>query len=1229
MALSFTEEQKKVIELRNRNILVSAAAGSGKTAVLVERILRLITDEKHPVDIDRLLIVTFTNAAASEMRERIGAAIEKQLQKTPESLHLQRQATLLHNAQITTIDSFCLFVLKNNFNEIDLDPGFRVMDPTEGELLKQDIINDIFEELLSGEDTKEDVIWLLETFGGKEKSLEDALLQMHNFSRSFPWPERWLQERYRDYKKCSPKEVMDSDWGKLLQYYVEQELLGMKENLSTALQICGEADGPYMYRDALESDKELLELLEKKSWEEQFLLCKEASFVRLSSKKDGGVSEEKKLLVKSMRDKVKADFSGLKKKYFALSPENICRQMGEMERAAHTFLDMVLLFGERFSEKKREKNLLDFADIEHFALNILTETEEENGEFSWRPSKTALDYSSYFYEIMIDEYQDSNLVQEYLLQSISGESENRYNRFMVGDLKQSIYKFRLARPEIFLEKYEVYTEEDSETQRIDLHKNFRSRPEVLNSVNDVFYQIMGQKLGKITYDSKAALFPGASYEDGEADYKTELLLLKKEGKDEKRREAEMVAGRILELAGSFPVTDKETGELRPARFGDMVVLLRTNMGWDEELRAVFAEYGIPASVTSKTGYFTAKEVQLILNFLRVIDNPRQDIPLYGVLKSLSGRFTEEEIVLLKSMEGENLYENLLLAASRNVNIPDVNIPDINIPNVNIPDVNTPELPLEVTEKASGLLQQIDKYRALVPVMPIHKLLRQYLKETGLLPYLAALPGGEQRVANVKMLLEKAESYEKTSYFGLFPFLRYIEQLQKYSLDTGEAGLQDDSLNAVRIMSIHKSKGLEFPICFVSGLAKKINQMDTAGAFLSDMDLGMGLEYRNPETRIKGQDLRKNLIARKMQLDNLGEELRILYVAMTRAKEKLILTGAVADYEERMLSYAYLEHYKEEKLPFGVLSRSGSFLEFLLPALIRPVDSIRVRVLSAEALEKNTAGTVFLRDTDMQLQRLQLEERLFRPHKEPLGSEAEKEQAHLRESLKEQLSFRYGHENLKGLFVKTTVSELKMAAMEEKDEAAYRLFEIPEVVPYIPEFMEEKAAVAGTTRGTAYHKVLELIEFSDIQELKDWKAAMAVMIAEGSLDASYPELLNPEKLQRFLDSPLKKRMEEAEKSHVLWKEQPFVLGLSATELNREFPPEEIVLMQGIVDAFFEEDGELVVVDYKTDAVKTEAELRKRYETQLDYYAKALHQLTGKTVKEKVMYSFGLNREVKIS
>ena len=1214
MAIRFTDSQQRVIDSRGRNLLVSAAAGSGKTAVLVERIIQLITDKERPLDIDRLVVVTFTDAAAGEMRERIGAAIEEKLKEEPENLHLQRQATLIHHALITTIHSFCLFVIRNNFNDIGLDPGFRVADTGELELIKQDVLKEIFEKRLENQETKQDFTLLLDTLaaGGSQKGLEELILRLYTFSQSFPWPKRWLKQRLKDYR-IPEGGIEHTDWGKLLAELLKGEWQQLTEAIEETRLLCRQEGGPALYEAALESDLETVSLLATKDFGQQYVLLKDLKFARLSGKKQEGVEEEKKEAVKQKRERIKEDIKAIRERYFPFSPEGLEERMKEIQRVEQILVEVVLEFADCFEEKKREKNLIDFSDMEHFALEILTEQlpeGEQTGEDSWIPSKTAIDYRTYFQEIMIDEYQDSNLVQEYLLKSISGEWEGRYNRFMVGDLKQSIYKFRMARPEIFLEKYEAYTREESERQCIPLHQNFRSRKQVLDSVNAVFEQLMTKELGKIDYTSEEALHEGAEYpaQEEPGTYTTELLLLEKPEREERKAEAKMVAHRIGQLMKELKITDKETGELRDICYRDIVILLRSSSGWDEVFYQELAGAGIPVMLTSKTGYFQAKEVQILLNFLKVIDNPRQDIPLYGVMTSLLGRFTREEIAWLRKGGEGCLYDNLVRAAEGEAT------------------GRTEESQEEeeasqrgkagLGEKCRTFLASIRSYRRKVAIIPIHQLLREYLKETGYLYSFMALPGGEQKAANVNMLVKKAEAYEKTSYFGLFHFIRYMEQLQKYEVDSGEAGLADEGQDAVKIMTIHKSKGLEFPVCFLCGLHKPFNQQDSRQACIMDMDLGLGLEYRNPVKRIRCTDLRKNVIARKLELENLGEELRVLYVAMTRAKEKLILTGLVKDYEKQMLSYSSLENRRERKLPFSILTHSQGYLNWILAAVRRPCPSIRVVNWDTHRMGEELKGKAIKQEW----LRLELEKKL-----EEYGQTRKEESSRLKEAL----SFTYAHNELQGLYAKTTVSELKKRTMEILDksgEGAHELFAEKEVIPYLPAFMEEEKKVAGTTRGTAYHRVLELIDYSRLSDWNSLHSQMEELAQRGVLDRDYLPLLQKEKMEAFLGSGLAERMKKADKEKRLFREKPFVLGLPASLLDDRFPQEEKVLIQGIIDAWFEEEGELVLVDYKTDRISAPEELLLRYRGQLKYYQMALEQLTGKKVKEKLLYSFALGRAI---
>ncbi len=1214
MALTFTPEQQKVIDLRNRNILVCAAAGSGKTAVLVERIIEIVTDEEHPVDIDRLLVVTFTNAAAAEMRERIGKALSARLCQTPDNVHLQRQVSLLHNAQITTIDSFCLFVIRNNFNDIGLDPGFRIADEGELRLLKQDTLTELLEQQY--QEKNKSFLSCVEYFtgGSNDRLLEEYISKLYEFSMSYPWPEDWISQCMRGYKITSVSELEETDWCHYIIRYIRTLVAESIADLDIALQLTERPDGPYMYGETLEKEKEMLsKLTQIETFAGFYEAFTTVSFGRLPSKKDDSVNPLLREKVQLLRKNLKKRLDDIREAYLVLSPEKVVERMEAAAPNVEELLLLVLAYKELLDQRKRRDNMIDFHDMEHFALDILLSRQEDG---SVLPSTAAREYRAHFKEILIDEYQDSNLVQELLLKSISGEEDENYNRFMVGDVKQSIYKFRLARPELFIEKYIGYTKEASNRQRIDLHRNFRSRPQVIDSVNSVFSRMMRPELGGVDYDEEAALYQGAVFPESETGtedpaanpYRTEYLVI---GKDEESRlttrgqEAAAIAHKIRELYASLKVADKETGKLRPVRYSDIVILLRTTAGWAEEFKAVLEQEGIPAYVSSRTGYFQTVEIKVLMQLLRVIDNPLQDIPLYGTMKSFFGGFEEEEIAKIRAEDKQApLYELLINYDG------------------------------EEKEKVQEFLKWLSGYRRKTAYTPIHKLIQDILTETGYLDYVTARPGGSQRRANVEMLLTRAAAFENTSYYGLFHFLRYMEQLEKYEVDYGEADILDENADVVRIMSIHKSKGLEFPVCFVAGLSKRFNMQDTTGRMIADADMGIGVDYVDEELRLQSKTLKKRAVALKMKLDTLGEEMRVLYVAMTRAREKLILTGMTADVDQFEAELSKQKEFgsfdRSGKIPFSVLAGASCYLDFLFPCLDE-VTLIRPKEL-------------FLADVQGAVVEIDRKQKLL------AGKDGENKQ--IMTELSGRFEKIYPYQYLSDLFVKTTVSELKKKAIHDLSfrsmedlnlgdgakgndtEQAFtaQWFEEPEIVPYIPSFISSTEEMSGTDRGSAYHKVMELLDFAKLGECrepdvdKQLNEQLEQFVEEGRLTVQWRESIDNRKIRTFLKSSLAKRMGRAAQLGRLRREQPFVLGLPASRLGGQFPESEQVLIQGIIDVFFEEDGRIIVADYKTDRVKAPEELITRYQVQLDYYAQALTRLTGKEVTEKIIYSFALGREI---
>lgn len=1273
MGMKFTPEQQRVIELHNSNILVSAAAGSGKTAVLVERIIRMICDGEHPADIDRLLIVTFTNAAAAEMRERIAAGITARLETDPGNEHIQKQSALLHNAQITTIDSFSLFLIRNHFNEIGLDPDFRVADEGEIKLLQQEVLAQLLEDAYAGQfvpETPEQFHACVEYFcpGGRESVLEQHILNLSRYAGSFPWPAEWLEERKNDYAAGDMEALVHSDYGQYLTERVNRTVEGCLEKLREVKRLCELPDGPYMYGELTEAEIEQLERLTScKDLEEQAAKIPAVTFARLPSKKDDSVDPAKRELAKAIRNSVKDTLSDLSESYFKTPLELAVEQGKACREPLRMLLDLVLEFDRRLLAAKQERHLIDFSDMEHYALQILLKrekVEESDGtgtdrtETKYRivPSDVAMEYRQYFQEILIDEYQDSNLVQEYLLSAISGEEEGRYNRFMVGDVKQSIYKFRLARPELFLEKYDTY-QETGDLCRIDLAKNFRSRIQVVDAVNDVFSRIMSREIGGIAYDDKAALYPGAVYPAQEDPaYGSELLLIRKPEKGEREEsgigeqhaegagvlvdydnvrqlEALAIAARIKQLKGSLQVMEKSTGELRPVRYSDMVILLRTTSGWDEEFKKILEQQGIPVYITSKTGYFGALEVQELLQFLRVLDNPRQDIPLFGVMQSVFGGFTQEEIAQIRSGgEGHSrkrmtLYEALKEVAQSGRTVEE---------GEEISAGESAGEEAELSQKADTFLQRIGHYRDLTPFTSIRDLLQRILDDYDYLNYVTALPAGSKRRANVEMLLTMASAFEKTSYFGLFHFIRYMEQLEKYDVDYGEADTLDENADVVRIMSIHKSKGLEFPVVFVSGLSKRFNMQDANQSLIVDMDLGVAVDYVDSVRRIKNKTLRRTVLSAKMKEDNLAEELRVLYVALTRAREKLILTAVLDKADEK---WELAQMTGQERLTYLDFCEAGSYMDFLLPIL--PQTGIAVKTLRTEDL----AVEELREQLRMGDRREQL--RLIACGETTLTGDPEENERKLM-YLRERFAYQYPHPGLQKLYTKTTVSELKIAAMAEKDEAAFHTFEEKEVVPYIPGFRREQEKVSGAVRGNAFHRTMELLDFTYLftesglftgcpNNYEEYRRGLDKNRLQNRLEEflqretislrlteEYAKAVSLPKILNFLEQELAYRMWRAQEQGLLYREQPFVLGIDAKRLDPDLPEGEKVLIQGIIDVFFIEDGEIVLLDYKTDVIDSLEALWNRYNVQIQYYEEALTKLMQMPVKERILYSFYLEK-----
>ena len=1216
MERKWTPAQKSAIDTRDCNVLVSAAAGSGKTAVLVERIISMITDPDKNIDIDRLVVVTFTKAAAAQMKDKIRKALDSMLDENPGDVNLLRQITLLNNAQITTIDSFCLWIIRNHFPEVNLDPGFRIMDEGEKKLIENDVLEDVLEEFYAEAD--EEFFNLVDAFGmGRDDSgLVSTIDKIYRFSRSNPWIDEWFDECMKVYDD----ETYDNPAIKELYDSIKNVLLDYRDKYNRLVDICSEPAGPAAYTGALQSDLlGINEMINSQNFGELGRRIRIFSFEALSRKKDAGADPDIKEYVKGQRKLFKDYIGRLNDKIFLKDDEGIFSDMQGAGIQIRTLLKVAKVYAKRVSEVKREKGIIDFNDMEHLALSILVK--KEDGKLVY--TETADKLANRFEEILIDEYQDSNQLQEVILNAVSktrlsGENNNIY---MVGDVKQSIYKFRLACPELFIEKYDTYGE-TGDNVRIELQKNFRSRENVLECANDVFSHIMNKNFSGIGYDESVRLnagFPYPEYSDSNygdgANKSTDVILISSENEEEATTR-ELEADRLAKLiegivASGVNVYDADKNIYRPAEYRDIVILTRSVTGWADTFADALMDRGIPAYTDSSTGYFSVREIQVILSMLTIVDNPVQEISLAAAMMSYFGGFTAAELGMVRKLGREyvdknvhnNLYEHLkavaVIGGEDKIQETDVK---------------------QLSGKCALFLAKLTLYRDKSSVEPLYDLCWEMIYDSGYYDYVGTMPAGAQRQANLNVLLERAAGYGKSSYSGLFNFLRYIERLKKFDEDFAEGAASLDNENLVRIMSIHKSKGLEFPIVILAGAHKSINFMDATAPVLVDQNLGIAVDYVDLKRRTKTPTIIKGAMARRIVRESIAEEERLLYVAMTRAREKLIITGVVKDADKTLDKY---RGRAEQLAADGMLSFADSeniknYLDMIMPVCLMDSDKLKgsfnVMVDAGENSESDAFESEEMSDENKKA-----------VADKDLMSQPEVSAGY---PLLDELPEYVPDDNAAGR-MKLTVSQLKAmqaeddseenAYMDESVKAALKKEECDETNSIIPKFISgEEVKLAANERGSAYHRVMECLDYSVSVNLDGVKADINRMLETGKMNKLQVKSVNPRDISTFVQSDIGKRAASAVNSGRARREQPFVF---------EY---ESQLIQGIIDLYFEEDGELVIVDYKTDRVNKSAageqNLVKRYAVQLDYYAKALAQLTGKRVKEKIIYSFALEKGI---
>lgn len=1196
----FTEQQSKVITTHGRNLLVSAAAGSGKTAVLVERIIRMITDKTEPVSIDSLLVVTFTNAAASEMRERVGNALYSAIEDDPTNLYLQQQLTLLPSANIMTLHAFCLQVIKNYFYKINLDPSFKIGDEIELTLMQNEVLGEVIETFYTEGDTN--YLDFIESYapGKSDKAVEALVLSVYKLSRSHPMPEKWLENS-----------IDLLDIRNLDQWYESPYITYMMEEIFEQIK-----DLKLLSREAaeiIETDIRLKPMMETLTIYDTYLrdlesvkdnrrfifeILNNLDYPRAKSAKRGTepeVSEPVKALIGRIKDQLKT----MQNQYGFDYDETFLKMTAISHGHMKTLAAIIQVFSEAYQAKKADKNMIDFNDIEHFALNILL---DDKGI----PSEVAKIYADRFVEIMVDEYQDSNLVQETLIQSVSRITEGKPNIFMVGDMKQSIYKFRLAKPELFSEKYDTYTTEESHYQKIELHQNFRSRKQILDMTNYLFTQLMSKKIGDVHYDASAALNLGADYRIESDVYDTEVLLIEREGfrgLTTRQIEAQAVAVEIQRLMALDPpmmIYDGQEKTERRLAYKDIVILMRTMTGWSEAFVETFASFGIPVASRLATGYFETIEIKTLLNLLRIIDNPKQDIPLLAVLRAPMFGFTGDELVTIRLTDPEvdfhsalTLYYNSIIG-------------------------NTP-----LDEKVVKFQQVLQHWRQVKNSLSLYGLVQQIFEDTGYYDYVSMMLGGPKRQANLDMFLDQVHRYEQTSFKGLFNFLRYMEHMKKHSIDQGEALLHDEQGNQVTIMSIHGSKGLEYPVVILPALSKLFNKNDIRQSVLIHQDFGFGTDTILSKERIKIQSPIKEVLKSKMDQELKSEELRILYVALTRAREKLILIGSAKNMDKQIEKWS--RALSIESLHLGTLTVKScqNYLDWIMLALMRHSQ--------AKELYANTgveySGKVGLQSIEPSLtiyQKTYLDYESNPSILKALTPENQEKKAKLDLDFESKMAWTYTYDTLTKMDISQSVSEIKRL-----EEESYTKLPTREKTSIRPVFIAGEQPMTGAQRGQAYHKVMYHLDFLSQMEENSIADRIKELCQKQIITDREAKSILPRSIKAFLDSDIGKRAKIAASKGQLIKEKPFVMGLEP-ELEAGVVTSDYRMVQGVIDLFFEEEEGLVIVDYKTDHISEGAidTLIQRYSTQMRYYKKALEQGTGKRVKAIYLYALGISETIEI-
>ncbi|MDQ0429040.1 ATP-dependent helicase/nuclease subunit A [Planomicrobium stackebrandtii] len=1193
---TWTDEQWLAIWAKGQDMLVSAAAGSGKTAVLINRMIEKVLAEEDPISVDELLVVTFTNASAAEMRHRMSNALEKAVAENPESSHLKKQLRLINKAQISTLHSFCLQVVKQYAYLLEIDPGFRIAGDTEAALLRDDILEAVLENAYEGEGA-EAVYRLADSFTSdrSDQAMEVLLSKLYDYSRVHPDPEDWLQQVPALYDVAETAAIDElpfiGDLKLTIGHALEEALQLTQQGLQLALQ----PDGPALLEDTFKTDAEVIQAalaaLEN-SWDSLYAFSKSFQFEKAASIKkdscDPAVAEE----AKGIRNEVKKIVTGLFDAYFTRSPKRLLEEMREMAPMMKTLVKLTQIFADQYKVLKIDRALVDFSDLEHYALEILSD--------EGRPSAIAKEYQDRFKEVLVDEYQDTNLLQETILNLVKSGEEHDGNLFMVGDVKQSIYRFRLAEPMLFLGKYARFRHDAESTGlRIDLNANFRSRKEILDGTNYIFSQIMGERVGEIDYDEAAALKAKAPYPDHQIPIELALIHepeTEEEAVDEdlvkSQWEARFIAKKIKEMMDQeMLVNDPWTQQQRKLEYRDIVVLMRS-MTWSSDFVDEFKMAGIPLYAELTGGYFDALEVMIMLNTLRVIDNPYQDIPLASVLRAPFIGLKENELAEIRLAAPQaSFYEAVKTFMRAGTGIDPA-----------------------AAKKLQRFVLQLEGWRNQARRGSLAELIWQVYLDTNYYEMAGAMTNGKQRQANLRALHDRALEYEKTSFRGLFRFLRFIDRMRERGDDLGTAKSLSEKENVVRLMTVHKSKGLEFPVVFFAGTGRSFNEMDFRKSYLFDQDYGLAVKAVNPDTRIEYTSLPFLAVKEMKQLQMKAEEMRVLYVAMTRAKERLFLTASVKDIEK--LFEKWKVSTSDVRLPDFMRSRAKGYLDWIGPAVARHPDA-------AEHLNVN--GHILSHSSRFHIEIIESQSLL--PGVVNLDELLERNDSNedYRQLVKQRFNFQYPHQAAVEKRSKQSVTEMKRLQMLQRSDEPESFIQTakPErtMLLHRPDFMMDKRLSAADV-GTAVHAVMQHIPLDRTMDSTEIEEFIETLVGMEILSPDEGKAVKVEEIERFYASNTAARLRSAK--HIK-REVPFTYAKADAEGDHQ-------IIQGIVDCLFEEPDGWVLLDYKTDRVahisNISMEMSERYGVQLTVYQEAVEAILRIPIKERLLYLFAASQEVNI-